>query len=70
MSISNELKYKRLEDRSKITNLFLRYLLFIILGLFAFYFFFPLYVMLVTSFKTMDEIRQGNLLILPSHFLF
>ena len=66
MSVNHNLTYKKLEDRSKITNLILRYLLYIILILFAFYFIFPLYVMLVTSFKTMEEIRQGNLLTLPS----
>lgn len=41
------------------------------LGLYAFllsaalFFLAPLYVMLVTSFKSMDEIRQGNLFALP-----
>ena len=70
MSVSHNLTYKKLEDRSKITNLILRYLLYIILILFAFYFIFPLYVMLVTSFKTMNEIRQGNLLTLPSQLNF
>ena len=38
MSVSNISAYKKLEDRSKITNLILRYLLYIILALFAFYF--------------------------------
>ena len=52
--------YKRLEDRSKITNLLLRWFLYFILILFASYFIFPLYVMLVTAFKTMPEIRQGQ----------
>ena len=32
----------------------------------ALYFLIPLYVMLVTSFKSMDEIRQGAMLALPS----
>ena len=54
--------YKQLENRSKITNLLLRWFLYFILILFASYFIFPLYVMLVTAFKTMPEIRQGNLL--------
>ena len=49
--------YKRLEDRSKITNLLLRWFLYFILILFASYFIFPLYVMIVTSLKTMEEIR-------------
>ena len=38
MSVSNIAAYKKLEARSKITNLILRYLLYIILALFAFYF--------------------------------
>ncbi len=33
--------------------------------LFAFYFLMPLYVMLVTAFKTMPEIRSGNVLSVP-----
>ncbi|SKC92483.1 carbohydrate ABC transporter membrane protein 2, CUT1 family [Burkholderia sp. YR290] len=34
----------------------------------ALFFLLPLYVMLVTSVKPMDEIRLGNLLALPAHF--
>ncbi len=65
MSASTNISYQKLEDRSRITNLLLRWFLYFVLVLFAFYFIFPLYVMLVTSFKTMEEIRQGNLLTLP-----
>ncbi len=36
----------------------------------AIFFLMPLYVMLVTSFKTMDEIRLGNLFAPPIHFTF
>jgi len=36
-----------------------------LLGLFALYFLTPLYVMVITSLKTMDELRTGNLLSLP-----
>lgn len=36
-----------------------------VLGLFALYYLAPLYVMLGTSFKPLDEIRTGNLLALP-----
>ncbi len=49
--------YHRLEQKSKYTNIFLRWFL---------YFIFPLYVMIVTSLKTMEEIRQGTLLSWPS----
>ncbi len=47
-----------------------RWLLFLILGLFAAYYLVPMYVMVVTSLKSMEEIRQGNLLTLPGEFLF
>jgi glucose/mannose transport system permease protein len=42
-----------------------RVLLYAVLGLFALYFLTPLYVMVITSLKTMDELRTGNLLSLP-----
>jgi glucose/mannose transport system permease protein len=37
-----------------------------LLLLFALFFLAPLYVMLVTSFKTLDEIRDGNMMSLPA----
>ena len=37
-----------------------RWLLFITLGIFVIYFLTPLYVMLVTSLKTLDDIRLGG----------
>ena len=58
--------YKQLEQKSKVKNMLLRWFLYFVLILFASYFIFPLYVMIVTSFKTMGEIRQGNLLTLPA----
>jgi glucose/mannose transport system permease protein len=42
-----------------------RYLLWAALLAFAAYFLMPLYVMLTTSLKSMDEVRAGNLLALP-----
>jgi glucose/mannose transport system permease protein len=35
--------------------------------LFALYFLFPLYVMLSTSFKSIDQLHGGNMLTLPAH---
>ena len=52
--------YQQLEQKSKYTNMFLRWFLYFVLILFASYFIFPLYVMIVTSLKTMEEIRQGT----------
>ena len=42
-----------------------RVLVYTLLVLVALYYLFPLYVMLSTSFKSLDEIRDGNLLALP-----
>ena len=62
--------YQQLEQKSKYTNMFLRWFLYFVLILFASYFIFPLYVMIVTSLKTMEEIRQGTLLTWPSALNF
>lgn len=43
----------------------LRVLLFAVLGLFCLYYLLPLFVMVVTSLKPLDEIRAGSLLALP-----
>ncbi len=43
----------------------LRWGLFATLGVFALIYLFPLFVMIVTSLKTLDEVRAGNLLSLP-----
>jgi glucose/mannose transport system permease protein len=40
------------------------------LGMLALFFLLPLYVMLVTSFKSMDEIRLGLIFSLPQQFSF
>ena len=47
------------------TPVLLRALLFLILGLFVLYFSLPLFVMVVTSLKPLEEIRLGSLLGLP-----
>ena len=70
MPTNSKTSYQKLEESSKFTNTILRWFLYSALLLFAFYFIFPLYVMLVTAFKTMDEIRQGNLMTLPSQLNF
>src|SRR3712207_5869196 len=43
----------------------LRVLLYAVLALFALFYLAPLYVMVATSLKSVEEIRQGNLLALP-----
>ncbi|MES2072437.1 MAG: carbohydrate ABC transporter permease [Pseudomonadota bacterium] len=52
-----------MNGRNRIT--FGRVALYLLLVLFALYYLAPLYVMLATSFKSLDEIRTGNLLALP-----
>lgn len=47
------------------TPTLLRALLFLILGLFVLYYSLPLFVMVVTSLKSLEEIRLGSLLGLP-----
>jgi glucose/mannose transport system permease protein len=46
-------------------NTFLRLLLFAILGLFALYYLMPLFVMIATALKPLEEIRTGTLISLP-----
>ncbi len=47
-----------------------RWLLFIMLGIFVLYFLTPLYVMIVTSLKTLDDIRLGGMMSLPTEVTF
>jgi glucose/mannose transport system permease protein len=42
-----------------------RILLFVVLGLFALVYLIPLVVMMLTSLKSLDEVRTGNILALP-----
>ena len=65
MQDKEKLNLNRLEANSKRKNIIYRWILYFILGIFVFYYLTPLYVMIVTSFKTMPEIRQGNLFSLP-----
>ncbi|MEC7540420.1 MAG: carbohydrate ABC transporter permease [SAR324 cluster bacterium] len=58
-----------LERSASRRKTFYRWLLFLILGVFAIYYLAPMYVMIVTSFKSMEEIRKGNLMMLPKEFL-
>jgi|TARA_B110000438_G_C15815824_1_gene651905 glucose/mannose transport system permease protein len=65
MQDSTSAKFLKLEEKSRRKNFFLRSFLYFILILFSLYFIFPLVVMILTSLKTMEEIRQGTLLTLP-----
>ena len=65
-----ENNYYQLEKSSRNKKIIYRWILFIVLGLFAIYYIAPLYVMIVTSLKSMEEIRQGNLFSLPNSLNF
>jgi len=47
-----------------------RILVYALLAVFALYYLMPLFVMLTTSLKTLDDIRGGNLLSLPKEISF
>lgn len=54
---------QRLSQGNRLTPA--RILLYVVLVLFAIYYLLPLYVMLVNSFKPLEEIRGGDMLALP-----
>ena len=64
-----DLQMEALERSASRRRTFYRWLLFLILGVFAIYYLAPMYVMIVTSYKSMEEIRKGNLMMLPKEFL-
>jgi glucose/mannose transport system permease protein len=47
-----------------------RIILFILLGLFALVYLLPFFIMVITSLKSLDEIRAGNLVALPEVVTF
>ncbi len=47
-----------------------RFLIYALLAVFALYYLMPLFVMLTTSLKTLDDIRTGNLISLPREISF
>lgn len=57
-------------SKRKATSLWARVGIYAFLGAAAVFFLLPLYVMLTTSFKTMDEIRLGQIFALPSSVTF
>ncbi|WP_424930674.1 carbohydrate ABC transporter permease [Amaricoccus tamworthensis] len=55
---------------SRLGKIALRWLLYTILGLFAIYYLMPLFVMVTTSLKSLEEIRTGDLISLPREVTF
>jgi glucose/mannose transport system permease protein len=52
------------------TNLILRILLYFFLSVFVLYYLLPLFVMITTSLKSLEEIRTGSLVALPRNITF
>lgn len=55
---------------TSLKNRILRILLFGLIGLFALYYLMPLFVMIATSLKSLEEIRTGSLISLPQQITF
>ena len=56
--------------QSSAGKIALRWLLYVLLGLFALYYLMPLFVMVTTSLKSLEEIRTGSLIALPREVTF
>lgn len=66
----SDLSYTFPRSGSRTANILLRWALYIMLGLFALFYLMPLFVMVITSFKSLDEIRTGDLISLPREVTF
>ena len=60
----------RYEKETHVQNYIMRSILFILLGIFAIYYLMPLFVMITTSLKSLEEIRTGSLIDLPREVTF
>ncbi|MDG2340112.1 MAG: carbohydrate ABC transporter permease, partial [Paracoccaceae bacterium] len=56
--------------QSRTSKIVLRWLLYIMLGIFALFYLLPLFVMVTTSLKSLAEIRTGDLVSLPREITF
>ena len=66
----SELSPKFTTQQLKFGRIALRFLLYALLALFALYYLLPLFVMVTTSLKSLEEIRTGNLIALPREITF
>ncbi len=68
--MSSAARSSRKGTSAKLATVTLRWGLYLILGLFAVYYLMPLFVMLTTSLKSLEEIRTGSLMALPREVTF
>ena len=59
-----------LQIQTRFSKIVLRFVLYALLCLFAIYYLLPLFVMITTSLKSLEEIRGGSLIALPSQVTF
>ena len=60
-----DMSYTPAASGSNAGKIALRWGLYLMLGMFALFYLTPLFVMITTSFKSLDEIRTGDLISLP-----
>jgi len=65
-----DLSYSQPRTQSNLGKIALRWLLYVLLCLFAVYYLMPLFVMVTTSLKSLEEIRTGSLVALPREVTF
>ena len=65
-----DISYTPPRSQGRLGKIALRWILYIMLGLFVLFYLMPLFVMVTTSFKSLEEIRTGDLISLPRELTF
>ena len=65
-----DIAYTLPQSGSRTAKIVLRWALYLMLGVFVLFYLMPLFVMITTSFKSLDEIRTGDLISLPREVTF
>ncbi|WP_439141673.1 carbohydrate ABC transporter permease [Pseudooctadecabacter sp.] len=65
-----DMSYTPPQSRGRASKIALRWVLYILLGVFVLFYLMPLFVMITTSFKSLEEIRTGDLISLPRELTF
>jgi glucose/mannose transport system permease protein len=65
-----DMSYTPTSSGSKAGKIALRWGLYLMLGIFALFYLMPLFVMVTTSIKSLEEIRTGDLISLPREVTF
>ena len=65
-----DMSYRFPQSGNRTGKIMLRWTLYVMLGAFVLFYLMPLFVMVTTSFKSLDEIRTGDLISLPREVTF